>query len=229
MSAAAAGARRQVQIVPSILSADFGRLREQVAEVLDAGAPAIHVDVMDGHFVPQITVGPLVVAALAERTRAAGAILEAHLMIERPERQVEEFVRAGAQSITLHVEATAHVVYAAGLVREAGAGAGVAINPGTPTAALEDLAGEIDLALCMTVNPGWGGQRFIGHSLQKIERVRALVGDVVAVQVDGGIDPETAPGCRRAGANLFVAGSAIFASDDPGEAYRALARSVAGA
>jgi ribulose-phosphate 3-epimerase len=229
MSAAAAGARRQVQIVPSILSADFGRLREEVGEVLDAGAPAIHVDVMDGHFVPQITVGPLVVAALAERTRAAGAVLEAHLMIERPERQVAEFVRAGAQSITLHAEATPHVAYAAGLVRDAGAGAGVAINPGTPAAALEDLVGEIDLALCMTVNPGWGGQRFIAHSLQKIERVRALVGDGVAVQVDGGIDPETAPGCRRAGANLFVAGSAIFACDDPGEAYRALARSVAGA
>ena len=229
MSATAAGARRLLQVVPSILSADFGRLREQVGEVLDAGAPAIHVDVMDGHFVPQITVGPLVVAALAERTRAAGAMLETHLMIERPERQVAEFVRAGAESITLHAEATPHVAYAASLVREAGAGAGVAINPGTPAAALEDLAGEIDLALCMTVNPGWGGQRFIDHSLQKIERVRAVVGAGVAVQVDGGIDPETAPRCRRAGANLFVAGSAIFASDDPGEAYRTLARSVAGA
>ena len=229
MSAATAGERRQVQVVPSILSADFGRLREQVGEVLDAGAPAIHVDVMDGHFVPQITVGPLVVAALAERTRAAGALLEAHLMIERPERQVAEFIRAGAESITLHAEATPHVAYAAGLVREAGAGAGVAINPGTPAAALEDLAGEIDLALCMTVNPGWGGQPFIAHSLDKIVRVRAIVGPDVAVQVDGGIDPETAPGCRRAGANLFVAGSAIFLSDDPGEAYRALARSVAGA
>jgi ribulose-phosphate 3-epimerase len=229
MSATAAGARRLLQVVPSILSADFGRLREQVGEVLDAGAPAIHVDVMDGHFVPQITVGPLVVAALAERTRAAGALLEAHLMIERPERQVAEFIRAGAESITLHAEATPHVAYAAGLVREAGAGAGVAINPGTPAAALEDLAGEIDLALCMTVNPGWGGQRFIDHSLQKIERVRALVGDGVAVQVDGGIDAATAPECRRAGANLFVAGSAIFGSGDPGEAYRALARSVAGA
>jgi ribulose-phosphate 3-epimerase len=229
MSAVAAGARRLLQVVPSILSADFGRLREQVGEVLDAGAPAIHVDVMDGHFVPQITVGPVVVAALAERTRAAGAILEAHLMIERPERQVAEFVKAGAQSITLHAEATPHVAYAVEVVHEAGAGAGVAINPGTPAAALQDLAGEIDLALCMTVNPGWGGQRFIVHSLQKIERVRALVGDGVAVQVDGGIDPETAPGCRRAGANLFVAGSAIYASEDPGEAYRTLARSVAGA
>ena len=229
MSAAAADARRLLQVVPSILSADFGRLREQVGEVLDAGAPAIHVDVMDGHFVPQITVGPLVVAALAERTKAAGALLEAHLMIERPERHVAEFVRAGAQSITLHAEATAHVAYATGLVRESGAGAGVAINPGTPAGVLEDLAGELDLALCMTVNPGWGGQRFIAHSLQKIERVRAVVGAGVAVQVDGGIDPETAPGCRRAGANLFVAGSAIFGADDPGEAYLALARSVAGA
>jgi ribulose-phosphate 3-epimerase len=228
MSAAGSGVRRGVQVVPSILSADFGRLREQVGEVLDAGAPAIHVDVMDGHFVPQITVGPLVVAALAERTRAAGAVLEAHLMIERPEREVAEFIRAGAQSITVHAEATAHIAYAAAQIREGGVDVGVAINPGTPVGALAEIGDAIDVALCMTVNPGWGGQRFIAHSLEKIERVRAIVGAAVAVQVDGGIDPQTAPACGDAGANLFVAGSAIFEADDPGAAYRALARSVGG-
>jgi ribulose-phosphate 3-epimerase len=215
-----------VRVAPSILSADFGRLREQVEEVLDAGARVIHVDVMDGHFVPPITVGPIVVAALREQTQAVGAVLDVHLMIERPERQIPDFVKAGADSITFHAEATPHVSYTTGLLRTLGVGVGVAINPATPVGALAEVAGAIDMALCMTVNPGWGGQPFIGHSLEKIERVRAIVGARVAVQVDGGIDPETAPTCRTAGANVFVAGSAIFGSDDPGEAYRAIARSV---
>ncbi len=212
-----------VRVAPSILSADFGRLREQVGEVLDAGARVIHVDVMDGHFVPPITVGPIVVAALREQTHAAGAVLDVHLMIERPERHVGEFVKAGADTVTFHAEATPHVSYTAGQLRELGAGVGVAINPATPVGALAEVAGAIDMALCMTVNPGWGGQPFIAHSPEKIERVRAIVGAEVAVQVDGGIDPETAPVCRRAGANIFVAGSAIFGGGDPGEAYRAIA------
>jgi ribulose-phosphate 3-epimerase len=215
-----------VRVAPSILSADFSRLREQVQEVLDAGARVIHVDVMDGHFVPSITVGPLVVDALREQTHAMGAALDVHLMIERPERHVVEFAQAGADSITFHAEATPHVAYAAGLIHEHGASVGVAINPATPVGALAEIAGAIDLALCMTVNPGWGGQPFIEHSPEKIERVRAIVGSGVAVEVDGGIDPATAPRCREAGASVFVAGSAIFASADPGEAYRAIARSV---
>jgi ribulose-phosphate 3-epimerase len=220
---------RDLGVAPSILSADFGRLREQVAEVLAVGARVIHVDVMDGHFVPPITVGPLVVEALSEAVRAAGGMIEVHLMIERPERHAGEFIRAGADSITFHAEATPHAAYTANLIRESGACVGVAINPGTAPGALAELAEVIDVALCMTVNPGWGGQPFIAHSLEKLPRVRALLGADVAVEVDGGIDPSTAPACAQAGASLFVAGSAIFHADDPAAAYAAIAASVGAA
>ncbi|HKH79346.1 MAG TPA: ribulose-phosphate 3-epimerase, partial [Solirubrobacteraceae bacterium] len=150
MSESAAELLGGVRVAPSILSADFARLREQVGEVLDAGARVIHVDVMDGHFVPPITVGPLVVSALREQTHGAGAMLDVHLMIERPERHVPEFVQAGADSITFHAEATPHVAYTADLIRRSGAGVGVAINPATPVGALAEVTGAIDMALCMT-------------------------------------------------------------------------------
>jgi ribulose-phosphate 3-epimerase len=215
-----------VQVAPSILSADFGRLREQVDEVLAAGARVIHCDVMDGHFVPSLTLGPNVVAALAETVHAAGAILDVHLMIERPERSLEEFIRAGGDSITVHAEATPHLAYALNLIREAGACAGVAINPGTPAEALADVGGVADLILCMTVNPGWGGQAFIDQSLQKLPRVTAVAGGGTAIEVDGGIDTATAPRCRKAGANVFVAGSAIFGESDPAAAYALIAGSL---
>jgi ribulose-phosphate 3-epimerase len=199
-----------------------------VSEVLAAGARVIHVDVMDGHFVPPITVGPLAVAALREQVEDADAMIEVHLMIERPEHQVHEFLQAGAHALTFHLEATPQVAYVAEQVRDAGGCVGVAINPATAVSSLADAAAMIDTALCMTVNPGWGGQQFIAGSPAKVSRLRTLLGEDVALEVDGGIDPETAPTCREGGANLFVAGAAIFGAPDPGEAYLAIARSVSG-
>jgi ribulose-phosphate 3-epimerase len=217
---------RGVRVAPSILSADFGRLREQVGEVLAAGARVIHVDVMDGHFVPPITVGPLVVEGLAEQVREADAMLDVHLMIERPERHVADFLSAGAHSLTFHAEATPHLAYAADVIRAGGACVGIAINPGTPVQALSEMTGDLDIALCMTVNPGWGGQAFIERSVGKVAQLRELIGANAALEVDGGIEPDSGERCRRAGANVFVAGSAIFDADDPAGAYRAIAGAV---
>jgi len=214
------------RVAPSILSADFGRLREQVAEVLAAGARVIHCDVMDGHFVPPITLGPNVVAALREQARDGGAMLDVHLMIDRPERQIAEFARAGADIITIHAESTPHLHYTLAQIRDAGALAGLAINPGTPVAAFDELADHVDVALCMTVNPGWGGQEFIAGSVEKVARLRALLPDNVALEVDGGIDADTAPRCAGAGATLFVAGSHVFGRPDPGAAYAEIAAAV---
>jgi ribulose-phosphate 3-epimerase len=215
---------REPRIAPSILSADFARLGEQVGEVLAVGARVIHVDVMDGHFVPPITFGALMVDALAEQVHAAGAVIDVHLMIERPERYVADIARAGADSITIHVEATPHVHYTLQAIRESGCSAGAAICPGTPVASLDEVAHELlDLALCMSVNPGWGGQEFIPWSLEKLARMRRALPDHVALEVDGGVHEATARSCVEAGANLLVTGSAVFGTADPAAAYSAIA------
>jgi ribulose-phosphate 3-epimerase len=207
------------RVEPSILSADFSRLGSQVEEVTAAGARIIHVDVMDGHFVPPITMGPLVASAIADQVHGAGGAIDVHLMIERPEAQVEEFARAGADCITLHAEATPHASRTLSAIRELGCLAGFALNPGTPVGAASELGDAADLILCMTVNPGWGGQPFIASSPDKVARLRDLVPEPV-LAVDGGIEAETVGSVAEAGATLFVAGSAVFGDADPGAAYR---------
>ena len=210
-------------VAPSILSADFVRLGDQVSAVLDAGAQVIHVDVMDGHFVPTISFGAVIVAALADHVHDAGAILDVHMMVDRPERHVHDIAAAGADSITVHVEATAHLHYTLDAIREAGATAGVALCPGTPISALDPVAIDaLDLALCMSGHPGWGGPSFIPGSGDTLARMRSALPDRVALAVDGGVNAETAGSVAGAGAGLLVTGSAVFGSDDPAAAYAAI-------
>jgi ribulose-phosphate 3-epimerase len=216
------------RVAPSILSADFSRLGAQIDEVMDAGARVIHFDVMDGRFVPPITIGPLVASSIADRVHAAGGAIDVHLMIEAPERHIEAFAAAGADSITFHEEATAHANRTLSAIRELGCLAGIAINPGTPVEALAELRGQADIALCMTVNPGWGGQAFIEGSVDKVSRLAALLGPA-RVEVDGGIDAATAKPTAEAGASLFVAGSAVFGAADPAAAYTGIAAAAGAA
>lgn len=216
------------RVAPSILSADFAKLGAQVDEVMAAGARVIHVDVMDGHFVPPITIGPLVAASIADRVHAAGGAIDVHLMIEAPERHIEAFAAAGADSITFHEEATPHANRTLAAIRDLGCLAGIAINPGTPADALSELRGCADIALCMTVNPGWGGQAFIESSIDKVSRLAAIVGPA-KIEVDGGIDTTTTKPIAEAGASIFVAGSAVFGADDPAAAYAEIATAAGAA
>jgi ribulose-phosphate 3-epimerase len=219
MSARLAELAGERRVAPSILSADFSRLGPQLEEVMAAGARVIHFDVMDGHFVPPITIGPLVLGSIADQVHDAGGAVDVHLMIEQPERQIEAFAEAGADSITFHDEATPHANRTLAAVRELGCLAGIAINPGTPADSLVELRGLADIVLCMTVNPGWGGQSFIEGSPDKVSRLSQIVGPESRIEVDGGIDAKTAGSVADAGASLFVAGSAVFGSDDPAAAY----------
>jgi len=202
----------KIKLATSILSADFSRLGEQVAEVTKAGADYIHIDVMDGHFVPQITIGAPVVAAIRRWTNLP---LDVHLMIEAPERQINQFADAGADIITVHIEACSHIHQVVQTIKKSGVKAGVSLNPGTPIDSLTDILPPLDLVLVMTVNPGFGGQTFIEATLDKIAHLRAELdrrGLAAELEVDGGINAEIAPRVVKAGARVLVAGSAVFHS-----------------
>jgi ribulose-phosphate 3-epimerase len=219
--------KRSVKIAPSILSADFARLGEQVREAEAAGADYIHVDVMDGHFVPNLTVGPLVVEALRPVTRLP---LDVHLMVEQPELLISAFAQAGADILTVHQEACVHLHRVVQEIKELGKRAGVALNPATPVGVLEEILDDVDLVLLMTVNPGFGGQSFIEGMLSKIERLRRMIderGLRCELEVDGGINGVTAPQVVDVGANVLVAGYAVFeAGAGIVEAIRGIRRSI---
>jgi ribulose-phosphate 3-epimerase len=213
---------RGIQIAPSILSANFARLGEDIAAVERGGADLIHVDVMDGHFVPNITIGPPVVRGIK---RVATKPLDVHLMIEQPERYVDDFVDAGAAMLSVHVEAARHLHRTIAHIRSRGIKAGAVLNPSTPATALEEIAGDLDFVLVMSVNPGFGGQVFIPQSLEKLRRVREVLsraGSSAPIEIDGGIDATNAADVVAAGASILVAGNAIFGTPDAEAATRAL-------
>nr|WP_321466244.1 ribulose-phosphate 3-epimerase [uncultured Desulfobulbus sp.] len=209
---------KSVMIAPSILSADFSRLGEEIKAVEAAGADVIHIDVMDGHFVPNITIGPLVVKAARQVTDLP---LDVHLMITQPDRYLQDFIDAGADWVTVHVEACTHLHRTLGYIRSQGKKAGAVLNPATSLSTLEYVLAELDLVMLMSVNPGFGGQSFIESSLEKISRLRAMLDQVnpeSGIEVDGGISPATIARVAKAGANIFVAGSAVYGAAD----YRAV-------
>ena len=199
-----------IKIAPSILSADFSKLGEEITDVENGGADYIHVDVMDGHFVPNITIGPLIVEAIRPVTKLP---LDVHLMIENPDNYIPQFAKAGADIISVHVEACPHLHRTIQLIKEHGVKAGVVLNPATPIETIKHIIEDVDLILLMTVNPGFGGQSFISSVLPKIANVRDLVsksGKEIEIEVDGGVNPDTSKQCIEAGANVLVAGSAIY-------------------
>jgi ribulose-phosphate 3-epimerase len=215
-----------VEIAPSILSADFTRLGDQIAAVERAGASYIHVDVMDGHFVPNLTIGPFIVEWVRKATDLP---IDAHLMIEDPDKFIGAFAKAGANMLSVHPETTYHLDRTLNYIRQSGCRAGVVLNPATPLTMIEEVFADLDYVLLMSVNPGFGGQKFIPSSLDKLRRLREMVrlrGADVRIEIDGGIAPENAADVVAAGAQILVAGSAIFGQPDPGAALRELSRAA---
>lgn len=213
-----------VEIAPSILSADFRRLGEQIATVERAGASIIHVDVMDGHFAPNLTVGPFIVEWVRKATKLP---IDAHLMIENPDHFIGAFARAGANMLSVHPEATYHLDRTINHIRQAGCQAGVVLNPATPLAMIEEVIADVDYVLLMSVNPGFGGQKFIPSSLDKMRRLRDLIRmkfSPARIEIDGGVGPDNAAEVVAAGAEILVAGSAIFGAENPAEALKELLR-----
>ncbi len=215
-----------IEIAPSILSADFTRLGEQIAMVENAGAAYIHVDVMDGHFAPNLTVGPFIVEWVRKATKLP---IDAHLMIENPDNFIGAFARSGANMISVHPEATYHLDRTLNYIRQAGCMAGVVLNPATPLSMIEEVVANVDYVLLMSVNPGFGGQRFIPSSIDKLRRLRDLIrikSSPARIEIDGGISPDNAAEVTAAGAEILVAGSSVFGAKDPAEALKKLLRAA---
>lgn len=212
----------EFEIEPSIYAADFSRLGEQLAVLVDAGSRVFHFDTGDGDFIPEITIGPIVLASISPLVHGWGGVLDCHLMIEEPERHFEAFAKAGADSVTFHVEARDDPTQAIERARALGLGVGLALNPETQVEEAAAVADGVDLVLCMSIHPGYSGQEFMSEAVDRIAQLRSLLPEDVRVQVDGGINRDTIRQAREAGADLLVAGSAVFWNDDPGKAYREL-------